>query len=116
MVELCKASAGYAGRAVLYDVDLTISVGERVAIMGRSGAGKSTLLNLLHSRLVDKVALIPQAAQLLAPGGALIVEAGQGQARGIETLMAASALSVERQPKADLAGVLRAVSARKMPP
>src|SRR5947209_9716389 len=33
--------------------------------MGRSGAGKSTLLNLLHSRLVDKVALIPQAAALV---------------------------------------------------
>lgn len=65
LVELCKASAGYAGRAVLYDVDLTIGVGERVAIMGRSGAGKSTLLNLLHSRLVDKVALIPQAAALV---------------------------------------------------
>ncbi|GLR83921.1 peptide chain release factor N(5)-glutamine methyltransferase [Bradyrhizobium iriomotense] len=61
-------------------------------------------------------ALIPQAAQLLAPGGALVVEAGQGQARGIETLMAAAALEVERPPKADLAGVLRAVSARKMPP
>ncbi|MGV7217724.1 peptide chain release factor N(5)-glutamine methyltransferase [Bradyrhizobium sp. UFLA05-112] len=61
-------------------------------------------------------ALIPQAAQLLAPGGALVVEAGQGQARGIETLMAAAALGVERPPKADLAGILRAVSARKMPP
>jgi len=65
LVELCKASAGYAGRAVLYDIDLTISVGERVAIMGRSGAGKSTLLNLLHTRLADKVALIPQAAALV---------------------------------------------------
>ncbi|WP_371260493.1 peptide chain release factor N(5)-glutamine methyltransferase [Bradyrhizobium sp. Ec3.3] len=61
-------------------------------------------------------ALIPQAAELLAPGGALVVEAGQGQARGIETLMAAAALEVDRPPKADLAGVLRAVSARKMPP
>ncbi|MGY8665952.1 peptide chain release factor N(5)-glutamine methyltransferase [Bradyrhizobium sp. UFLA05-109] len=61
-------------------------------------------------------ALIPQAAQLLAPGGALVVEAGQGQTRGIETLMVAAALEVERPPKADLAGVLRAVSARKMPP
>lgn len=61
-------------------------------------------------------ALIPQAAEHLAPGGALIVEAGQGQARDIETLMTAAALSLDRPPKADLGGILRAVSARKMPP
>jgi release factor glutamine methyltransferase len=61
-------------------------------------------------------ALIPQASERLAPGGALIVEAGQGQARNIETLMTAAALVVDRPPKADLAGIPRAVSARKMPP
>ncbi|MBR0840924.1 peptide chain release factor N(5)-glutamine methyltransferase [Bradyrhizobium liaoningense] len=61
-------------------------------------------------------ALIPQATERLAPGGALVVEAGQGQARNIETLMTAAALSVDRPPKADLAGIPRAVSARKMPP
>ncbi|MFT4120692.1 peptide chain release factor N(5)-glutamine methyltransferase [Bradyrhizobium sp.] len=61
-------------------------------------------------------ALIPQAAERLAPAGALIVEAGQGQARDIETLMTAAALTVDRPPRADLAGILRAVSARKMPP
>jgi len=61
-------------------------------------------------------ALIPQAAGLLTPGGALIVEAGQGQAGNIETLMAAAALSIDRPPKADLAGIPRALSARKMPP
>jgi release factor glutamine methyltransferase len=61
-------------------------------------------------------ALIPQAARLLAPGGALIVEAGQGQAGFIETLMKAAALSVDRPPRADLAGIPRAVAARKMPP
>ncbi|PIT05716.1 SAM-dependent methyltransferase [Bradyrhizobium nitroreducens] len=61
-------------------------------------------------------ALIPQASECLAPGGALIVEAGQGQARNIETLMEAAGLTVDRPAKADLAGIPRAVSARKMPP
>ena len=61
-------------------------------------------------------ALIPQASECLAAGGALIVEAGQGQARNIETLMAAAGLTVDRPPKADLSGIPRAVSARKMPP
>ena len=61
-------------------------------------------------------ALIPQASKRLAPGGALIVEAGQGQAQNIETLMRGSALLVDRSPKPDLAGIPRAVSARKMPP
>jgi phosphonate transport system ATP-binding protein len=65
LVELRKASAGYAGCTVLHDLDLMIRVGERLAVMGRSGAGKSTLLNLLHQRLADRVALIPQASALV---------------------------------------------------
>ena len=65
LVELRRASAGYAGRAVLHDIDLTIRAGERIAVMGRSGAGKSTLLSLLYDRITDRVALIPQAAALV---------------------------------------------------
>jgi release factor glutamine methyltransferase len=59
--------------------------------------------------------LIPQAARILAPGAALIVEAGQGQAAQIEALMTAAGLVPHRAPKADLAGIPRAVGARKMP-
>lgn len=65
LVELRKTTAGYAGRAVLHDVDLSIRSGERIAVMGRSGAGKTTLLNLLHERLADRVALIPQTSALV---------------------------------------------------
>lgn len=65
LVELHRASAGYAGRAVLHDIDLTIDSGERIAVMGRSGAGKSTLLALLYQHLADRVALVPQAAALV---------------------------------------------------
>jgi release factor glutamine methyltransferase len=61
-------------------------------------------------------ALIPQAEQLLTRGGALVVEAGQGQRGEIEALMTAAGLRVESPAKTDLAGISRAVSARKMPP
>jgi release factor glutamine methyltransferase len=60
-------------------------------------------------------ALIPQAASLLVPGGTLIVEAGCGQSGPISELMAASGLTSERPPKADLAGIPRTVAGRKLP-
>jgi release factor glutamine methyltransferase len=61
-------------------------------------------------------ALIPEAARLLLPGGALIVEAGHGQSGPIEGLMNAARFTHERPAKADLAGMRRAVAGRKLPP
>jgi release factor glutamine methyltransferase len=58
-------------------------------------------------------ALVPEAAGLLAPGGALVVEAGRGQSGPIAGLMAASGLMPAGPPKADLAGIPRAVAGRK---
>ena len=60
-------------------------------------------------------ALIPQAAGLLAPGAALVVEAGEGQSGPINTLMTIAGLTPTGAPKADLAGISRAVAGRKMP-
>jgi release factor glutamine methyltransferase len=60
-------------------------------------------------------ALIPQAVQLLTNGGVLVTEAGYDQAREIEGLMTAAGLAVVSPPKADLAGILRAIGGRKMP-
>jgi phosphonate transport system ATP-binding protein len=65
LVALRDVTVGYGGRAVLSGLDLTLRVGEHVAVLGRSGAGKSTLLQLLHQRLADQAALIPQAAALV---------------------------------------------------
>jgi release factor glutamine methyltransferase len=59
--------------------------------------------------------LIAQGACLLAPGAALVVEAGQGQTAQIEALMTAAGLTLPGPPRADLAGVARAVGARKSP-
>jgi release factor glutamine methyltransferase len=60
-------------------------------------------------------ALIPQAAGLLIPGAALIVESGVGQSEAIEALMTAARLVPAGLPRADLAGVPRAVAGRKLP-
>jgi release factor glutamine methyltransferase len=60
-------------------------------------------------------ALIPQAARILGTNSVLVVEAGQGQAAQIEALMTAAGLAPHGPPRADLAGIPRAVGARKMP-
>lgn len=61
-------------------------------------------------------ALIPEATRLLAPQGVLVVEAGHGQSGDIGGFMVAAGLTLERPAKADLAGILRAVAGRKLPP
>lgn len=59
--------------------------------------------------------LISQAARLLVPGGALVVEVGRGQSGAAEALMAAAGLTRAGPPKADLAGIRRAVAGLKLP-
>jgi release factor glutamine methyltransferase len=59
--------------------------------------------------------IAPDAARLLAPGGTLIVEAGYGQSGPIAELMSATGLTPDVPPKADLAGIPRAVAGRRLP-
>jgi release factor glutamine methyltransferase len=59
-------------------------------------------------------ALISQAASLLAPGGWLVVEAGQGQSAAIETFMTKAGLTPATAPRTDLAGIPRAVAGHKL--
>jgi phosphonate transport system ATP-binding protein len=66
VLSLVKASAGYGQGLVLRDIDLEVLAGDKVAIMGRSGAGKSTLVGLLYAQRPADIALVPQAAALVA--------------------------------------------------
>jgi release factor glutamine methyltransferase len=60
-------------------------------------------------------ALVPQAAGLLNPDAALVVESGIGQSDAIEALMTAARLVPAGPHRADLAGIPRAVAGRKLP-
>jgi ATP-binding cassette, subfamily F, member 3 len=51
VVALEGVDAGYGEDPVLLDVDLVITRGERVGVVGPNGGGKSTLLGLLAGRL-----------------------------------------------------------------
>ena len=47
VIELRGVRAGYDGRTVIDNVDLTVRRGEFVALVGANGAGKSTLLKVI---------------------------------------------------------------------
>lgn len=51
VVRLVGAGRRFGSLAALSDVDLTLTDGERVAVLGASGAGKSTLLALMNGSL-----------------------------------------------------------------
>jgi release factor glutamine methyltransferase len=59
-------------------------------------------------------AIIPQAAELLSPGGGLIVEVGYDQSGLVTQMMQAAGLAVPHPPRADLGGVERVVVGQKM--
>ena len=46
-LELRGVTAGYAGAAVVRDIDLSVDQGELVALLGPNGAGKSTTLRVI---------------------------------------------------------------------
>jgi len=51
LLTLRHADAGYPGRRILANAELTLRPGERIALLGRNGAGKSTLIRLLAGEL-----------------------------------------------------------------
>jgi iron complex transport system ATP-binding protein len=65
-LRLRGVAAGYGGRTVLRDVDLTIPVGAFLGILGPNGAGKSTLLRLLTGVLAPSAGTIELNGRAMA--------------------------------------------------
>ena len=76
-VELCDVTKAYGGAQVLDRINLTVSAGERLVLVGHNGAGKTTLMKLLLGLArpsAGKVAVFgqdPVASRSAARRGAL---------------------------------------------
>ncbi len=61
LLRMEKLSVGYAGNVLLNNVELFISPGDRIGLLGANGAGKSTLIKLLAGELLPVAGELIQA-------------------------------------------------------
>ena len=64
LLDVNQVTAGYAGQPVLQDVQLSLTPGLRLGLLGRNGAGKSTLIKLLAGNLTPMAGQCRQARHL----------------------------------------------------
>jgi phosphonate transport system ATP-binding protein len=60
LIQLQSETASYQGVKTLHDIDLQVSEGEKLALVGQSGSGKSTLIKLIYERYPVNTSLVPQ--------------------------------------------------------
>ena len=64
LIELLNVSYSFGDRAVIKDIDFTITAGMRVGLVGPNGSGKTTLLRLIRGELEPKSGEIRHAPTL----------------------------------------------------
>jgi len=69
-----SVSKSYNGRPAVHDFSLTISRGERIAVLGHSGCGKTTMLRLLAGFITPDEGIIEIDGQVVAAEGKNVQE------------------------------------------
>ena len=64
-ITLKQAELRYDDKLILKNIDINITTGQSVAILGESGAGKSSLLHLLRATQPNNSAWCPQSKSLV---------------------------------------------------
>ena len=75
MIELQKLTFSYGSRRILDGLDMTLSEGSLVVLLGRNGSGKTTLLSLLTGERV------PESGRILLDGESLLSRKPRERAR-----------------------------------
>ena len=65
MIQLQSETASYQGVKTLHDIDLQVSKGEKLALVGQRGSGKSTLIKLIYEHYPVNTSLVPQVYGLV---------------------------------------------------
>lgn len=65
LIEIQHLNAGYDGRTVLRDVDLTVYDRDFLGIIGPNGGGKTTLIRCILGLLKPRAALLPSIRNAL---------------------------------------------------
>ena len=71
MIECAGLSFSFERSEVLSNLELTVSDGERIVVMGRSGAGKTTLLRLLAGLVAPSAGMIRVGGQVASTAGSV---------------------------------------------
>jgi ATP-binding cassette subfamily F protein 3 len=64
LIAIEDQKAGYEGRTVLRDLNITLAPGDRIGLLGRNGAGKSTFMKLLAGELPPQAGTRTEARDL----------------------------------------------------
>ena len=71
MIECVGLSFSFGREVILSNLELTVSDGERIVVMGRSGAGKTTLLRLLAGLVAPSAGTIRVDGEVASTAGSI---------------------------------------------